>query len=67
MNIRRASRLPLWPPPDLKPDGSAIVPDRQPNRDGGGPTFATVILDKMHLRDDLNISLQGCGIIGGRC
>lgn len=39
----------------------------EPGRTSGGPFQVKPHRDRNHLRHDLDISLQGCGIIGGRC
>ncbi|KKL48064.1 hypothetical protein LCGC14_2329270 [marine sediment metagenome] len=44
----------------------ASVPDGQPNKTGGGPYSVWPHRDRNHLRHDLNISLQGSGIISAR-
>lgn len=38
-----------------------------PMRTSGGPFFVKRHRDRNYLRHDRNISLQGCGMIGGRC
>ncbi len=42
------------------------VRDPAPNRTGGGPASVWPFRDRQHLRHDLNISRQGCGIISAR-
>lgn len=59
LNPKTQRWIPLWPPAVIGQNGKSPVPQRLPGRLGGGPVYPTVFIDRMFLRFDLDIPIDG--------